>query len=549
MTTPCFAEFSIRVSKTNLKEGEGFKVYLRQQDKKEDIDLTKFNEDFHIISQGTSQNITNINGEIKRIYETILTLVPKRTGKIEIPAIYTKTQHTKPVVINVSPATDSVQSETGETKTLFFVKSSINKKNPVVSEQLVYSVKLYLTLDSALIDGMIIPPQSEGALVEPFEEATHFQEQYKGQTYNVYEHKFLVFPQHSGKVTLSAPTFKGAISDPESFEQNNVDALFGFSNPFSQIFGQKEVVLKAQEITLNVAEATNIPARKIEIEETISPQNADNTYYTGDAITRTITIHAFGVHSGAIPEINFSPIKSFKQYPGQSNTQELSDKNGVVGVKTKQVVFIPTNAGTLTLPELKIDWLDIKTGQTKQAILPAKSITVLSKEPVVEQTVSPTTEQVKTANITPPQSILEMDHPISAKKMLIYGAGAGFLIALFMFGLLLLIKKQYEKMKNKEKEPNIKRACFNGNTQKIADTILFKAKKQFPDKKIQTLTDVKGLYDLPEFDEQIDLLNEALYSSTQQLFDGKDFYNIYKKIKPKKSKAEKKSLLPPLYPM
>ena len=63
------------------------------------------------------------------------------------------------------------------------------------------------------------------------------------------------------------------------------------------------------------------------------------------------------------------------------------------------------------------------------------------------------------------------------------------------------------------------------------------------------MTDIKGLYDSAEFDEQIDLLNEALYSSTQHLFDGKDFYKIYKKIKPKKVKAEKKSLLPPLYPM
>lgn len=548
MTTPCFAEFSIRVSKTNLKEGEGFKVYLRQQDKKEDIDLTKFNEDFHIISQGTSQNITNINGSIKRIYETILTLVPKRTGKIEIPAIYTKTQHTKPVQITVSPATDSVQSENGETKTLFFVKSSINKKNPVVSEQLVYTVKLYLTLDSALIDGMIVPPQSEGAFVEAFGEANHFQEEYKGQTYNVYEHKFLVFPQHTGKVVLSAPTFKGAISDPESFEQNNVDALFGFSNPFSQIFGQKEVVLKAQEITLDVAESKNIPAYKVDIEETISPQNTDNIYYTGDAITRTITIQAYGVHSGAIPEINFAPVTGFKQYPGQSNTQELSDKRGVVGVKTKQIVFIPTNTGTLTLPELKFDWLDIKTGKVKQAVLPAKSINVQSKEPVVEKPVVPT-EQIKEKDITLPKSIMEMEHPISAKKMLVYGAGAGFLIAIFLFGLLLFIKKQYEKMKNKQKEPSIKHACSFGNTQKIAEILLLKTKRQFPDKNIQSLTDIKGLYDSTEFDEQIDLLNEALYSSKQHLFDGKEFYSIYKKIKPKKKKAEKKSLLPPLYPM
>lgn len=549
ITTPCFAEFTITVSKTNLKEGEGFKVYLRQQDKKEDIDLTKFNDDFHIISQGTSQNITNINGNIKRVYETILTLVPKRTGKIEIPAIYTKTQHTKPVLITVSPATDSVQSENGETKTLFFVKSSINKKNPVVSEQLVYTVKLYLTLDSALIDGMIVPPQSEGAFVEAFGDATHYQEQYKGQAYNVYEHKFLVFPQRAGKVILSAPTFKGAISDPESFEQNNVDALFGYSNPFSQIFGQKEVVLKAQEITLDVAESKYIPAYKVDIEETISPQNADDTYYTGDAITRTITIQASGVHSGALPEINFAPLKEFKQYPGQSNTQELTDNRGIVGVKTKQIVFIPTNAGALTLPELKIDWLDIKTGKVKQAVLPAKSIRVLSKEPVEEKTDVPTTEPTKTTDITLPKSILEIEGPISAKKMLAYGAGVGFLIALFLFGLVLFIKKQYEKMKNREKIPNIKNACAFGNTKKIAEILLLKTKKQFPDKNIQTLTDIKGLYDSAEFDEQIDLLNEALYSSTQHLFDGKDFYKIYKKIKPKKVKAEKKSLLPPLYPM
>lgn len=122
------------------------------------------------------------------------------------------------------------------------------------------------------------------------------------------------------------------------------------------LFGRKSAVVRSKALKLNVLpkpqEAVGkdwLPATEVSVSEDVTPPQS--TVAMGDALTRTVTVMAYGVRDSQIPDPSFPDGNGYRQYPGKTDTKTLTTKDGIIGVKTRQIVFMPTKRGRLFCPK------------------------------------------------------------------------------------------------------------------------------------------------------------------------------------------------------
>ena len=382
-STPAFADFKATVSRTTLPEGESFQLYLRQNGDAEQPDVSVLNKDFTVVGQRKSYKTSIINGKAEKYNENILTLIPKTAGTVVLPAIYAGKEHTSPMNLTVVPAGTALPAAAGQKQPVqskVFLRASLSDEKPFVAQQVVYTVRLYTNEDTVLLDGALTPPAADGVAVEQWGEARRSRTLINEAPYNVLEYKFLLFAQKSGKIKLEAPRFQGIVSDPDAGRDTDI---FGFQSAFSGFFGQKNIVVRASDATLDVKPLPDgvktgwLPATHVEIAEEFSPESA--SVALGEAVTRTVSVAVNGARDTQIPDPDFPAGDGYKLYPGQTDSKKMFDDQGIVGVKTRQVVFMPTKTGDVVLPALELPWYDVKNQTVQIAVLPSKTIKVTGR--------------------------------------------------------------------------------------------------------------------------------------------------------------------------
>ena len=119
-------------------------------------------------------------------------------------------------------------------------------------------------------------------------------------------------------------------------------------------------------------------------------------FRVGDAVSRTVYLRAAGVIDSQLPEIKFTPVSGMKQYPEKPLTEAKVENGEIIAVKKITNVYIPSEAGSVTLPEVAVEWFNVKTGQFEKAVLPTQTIQVL---PAVSSTGNaPAAQQTEAAS-------------------------------------------------------------------------------------------------------------------------------------------------------
>ncbi len=594
-----FAGFEAEVSRTVIPEGESFQLYLRQDGDGENPDISVLNKDFLIVMERKSFKSTYINGKTQTFNENVLTLIPKKTGEVTLPSIRAGKEQTKPVKLTVVaggealPADAENQEKMKAAQPNVFVRFNLEEKTPYVGQQIPLTVKLYSFVQTPLLDGAVTPPQADGITAEQWGDVKRSRETVNGRTYDVLEYKFLLFAQKSGHIVLSPVRFRGTISDPEGRDETMED-LFGFggSSFFSGFFGQKNVAVQSAAVVLDVQSKPQqaggniwLPATDVAVSEDFTPpkQSID----LGEALTRTVTIMASGVRDTQLPDVSFPDGSNYKQYPGKTDSKNLFDNNGIVGVKTRQIVFMPTKAGQVVLPAMEIPWFDVKSGQMKKAVLPSRTVTVVQTQTVggtqtaamappaqqafVATDQKPETELAK-AFIEPPDNAAEQqaatafwDKYVHQPPMRLFFAGilAGGAVVTVLWLLLhfLMFKKagkqstsqsgEHETQSRRESLNRIKDACLSaGSADQVKQALLDFARTLWPQKPPLTLSELAERFGDPTLKDQLEKLNQVLYSGNTSVWNAKEFWNVFKSVEKRETKRGKdeRAPVPPLYP-
>ncbi|MBP5698320.1 MAG: BatD family protein, partial [Alphaproteobacteria bacterium] len=342
------------------------------------------------------------------------------------------------------------------------------------------------------------------------------------------------------------------------------DDLKAFGIDFNHVFGQQiPVRLKTEEKFIDVKaipadySAKNwLPVTNLDLSASWSARNG---FKVGEAVSRNIFLKASGMTESMLPQISFKDGSGFRQYPEKPEITEEVINGEVVTTAKYNNVYIPTESGNITIPEIKIDWFDVKENEHKIATIPEETILVLPN-PVLEQNkvkdnnkelslpLSNTNkESVQTEEPLIAPDIQKTSGDLFASFISMFYSYLPFVLIflLFVFLFIALVIKSKKSHKNRNA---IISALRKHDYKKAKDALLFWAKDKYYPADINNFNDISNIVKDADFTEQLSALNKFLYSTEADFFDSSKFISVLKKIDKIKRKEHKKSeVLPNLY--
>ncbi|WP_295606197.1 BatD family protein [uncultured Lamprocystis sp.] len=407
-------DFSAELDRTQVRANETLTLRLRAGGRLGgEPDLTPLNQDFEILNQSTGSRMSISNGTVSQTREWTLELAPRRAGRLRIPPLSLGGTQTSPVTVEVVPA-DQTAAGTGSKP--IFVDTQVENTKPYVQQSFVYLVRvLYREQPRRAV---LSEPEAEGATLERQGEDQSSSETIQGQRYTVIERRYLVVPQRSGPLTIASPRLEALL--PESRSAGRRSPFADFNDPFGNAPFQdlpdlfdmgsgRRVIERGQDLTVqvrpqpNAGNGTWLPAESVQLSEEWTP--APPRFRVGEPVTRTLVITARGATAAQLPTLDPGTPEGAKVYPEPPKVEDLPGP-APTALKTLKIALVPTRAGELILPEIRVPWWDTTADQERVAVIPARRVQV---EPAPGEPASPQPTPGATATDRPAVSAPDQD--------------------------------------------------------------------------------------------------------------------------------------------
>ncbi|MBN7818989.1 BatD family protein [Bowmanella yangjiangensis] len=398
-------EVHASVDKNPAMVDEGIVLEVTANDS---VDSNKFDpspllKDFVVGRTSVSSQTQIVNFDMTRTTKWTTHLIPREAGRFQIPAFEIDGVRSQPINLMVLPASSATRGQARD----IFIDTKADLSQVYLQQQIHYTVKLYLARD--LQRGSLSAPKLQGADIRQIGKDKEYSEIENGQRYRVIERRFAIIPQTSGKFTIEGPLFDG-----EVVERNSQS--FGFFNQTKTIT-RVGPSIEVEVLPIPAAYPYHwLPSEYVELHE--EWQGSSQEYRVGEPITRTVTLTALGVVEEQLPAVESQYPDSVKTYPDQANSATVEKDDTLVAQRTETVAIIPSKAGELLLPEIRIPWFNIVTRQTEFATLPAKTIQIepaapgstnaIPQQPEMNQAPAPD-QQAEPMDIHPPVSFQTHD--------------------------------------------------------------------------------------------------------------------------------------------
>ena len=324
------------------------------------FDSSPLLKDFVVGRTSVSSQTSIVNFDTKRTTVWTTTLFPRKEGTFTIPSLTIEGKSTKPIQVKVIP----VQEQSNVARD-YFVTTDIDVKEAYLNQQLLYTVKLFLS--SNIERGSLQAPEMQNAEITQLGEDKQYTDIVNGRRYQIIERQFAVVPQASGEFTLRGPIFTGEVMAA------NTNQRFGFFNRTQQINRVgPDIKVNIKPIPQGI-DYPWLPSEMVRVDEEW-PQG--DSFVAGEPVTRIVTLTALGVVEEQLPDIPEFYPPNFKLYPDQSNTTTVEKDQSLISQRQTSLAIIPTQPGNFVLPEITIPWFNTLTQQTEYASIPARSITV-----------------------------------------------------------------------------------------------------------------------------------------------------------------------------
>jgi hypothetical protein len=465
--------------------------------------LHPLQKDFNLLSTEHRVNYQFINGAAQSTNEWILILLPKHPGKIVIPPLSIGQETAQQsLMIEVSSEASATQLTSDLNQDNILIKTQISPTSAYVNAQILYTVKVYNRFH--LVDVEYTPPQADHALIIPLARGNQYQATHHQKIYAVEELNYAIFPSQPGTLNISPPTIKALMVDlvPQRVHAEG----------------------KPRQITIQTLPAGSdqlMPAHGLTLEENF-PQ-PDTPITQGSSIQRTIKIKAYGVPASLIPNLNFDG-PGFSAYPSPGESHDEQNAQGLVGEKTIHVNYLFNQAGSITLPELKLTWFNTKTKQQEHATLLAHHFNVTADASLntANTAPNPTTSSSQSAP-SPIKSITPPSFVINTNLWIILGLLISSLSLVYIAALIRSYRSKFKTM-SKHPEPRqdvslpvrqiknqLKQFCLNHQPKQAATELLKWANTRWPKQDFLHLKQVALQCQDQNLAQQIQILTEILY--------------------------------------
>lgn len=365
------AELTATLSASTLLPGQPVVLTLTQTGAAgAAINLEPLQLDFQITNRGSRSEIRVINGQRQNRQELRLTLLPRRTGTLTVPALRAGNDVTRPLTLVVAP-TKTLDA------TLLSVPNGIAQEQPVASPPLAIEIEARVEPAQVRVQQQVVltvrvsspkmPPSGHlhephiaAARVLPLGEERRIENTNEGNL-QVYERRFAVFPAKPGKLDIPAQRFdawRTAGGAPVPFESDalSVDVQPAVAAPATS----KDNIAWLPARALTLVEAGPTAVR-------LAP---------GQTLTRMITLRGDGVMAEDLPAIPLQIPFLLRMRNDPPRLWNEHTPNGVIGYRSERVLIGTSEEGVYQLPGAGIDWWNTETERWEQATLPAWTVTV-----------------------------------------------------------------------------------------------------------------------------------------------------------------------------
>lgn len=403
------ANLEAGLERRRIAEGESVELTLRLRggDPGDAPDLQPLSEDFEVLDVGRSLRTRVVNGRRDSSFDWHITLLPLRTGSLEVPALRVGNQISSPLEIEVSDRKSSASDpRAANSAQPVFVEAEVDASSPYVQGGVTLTVRLHA--DDRVIHGTLTEPSAADTIVERVGEDRTYRARVGEREYTVIERRWALFPQQSGRLDISPVRFEGTVRVPgQRARRDPFDDFFGSSpfggssfddilggssiggSLFENAFGPpgQRVRVNSQAISLDVQPKPDtaqgqwwVPARDVELVE--QWENDPPVFRVGEPVNRLVAIRAAGISVSQLPELELPSVDGLKQYSEPAVEQTVAIGDEVVAVKARQTALIPTRPGPLTLPAVELEWWDTAADVPRTATLPARTVSVTGGSPM-----------------------------------------------------------------------------------------------------------------------------------------------------------------------
>lgn len=531
------ANITVRLSHDPVSMDESFHlIYEADSSVDDDPDFSVLAKDFEILGSAQSTNMRMVNGNwsLKKSWD--LTLISKEAGVFTIPPIPFGKDQSPSLRVTVKPSGSQNIPDTGTTSSInpLFVDVKTDTKSTWVQSEIIYTVKLFSTLRINRLLADAIETSDPDAIITPLGNGSSYETTINGVRYAVYEMRYAIYPQHSGKLTIKPFQFEGRIADTRS--QSLFDQ-FMLPGKLKRI-RSKSTSVQVKARPANIAATDWLPAEQLTVTDDWSEDI--NQLRTGEPVTRTITLSAIGQTAEQLPDITLADIPDLKQYPDKPILKNDVKHDGVTGSRQVKIAIIPTQAGKYIIPEVRIPWFNTGTGKQEVISLPEVAIAATG----TANTIPVQLPEIVTAPVQQPELT-----PQEAETGLLEIENAGYwpwislaLAIGWIVTTVLYFRGNNRKPSSPEPSPpasitplekTVENACATGIAENTKDALIAWALVRWPDHSVTSLSEIAQRVKTvaPELSTQVEALNSSLYSPHTQSWDHRALQRAFSKHK------------------
>ncbi|MBR0572635.1 MULTISPECIES: BatD family protein [Pasteurellaceae] len=553
---------SVNTKKVGLNEQ--FQLVLSSDEMFGDSpDLSPLQKDFVVLGTSQSSQIQVINGSTTQSKKWIITLSPKKIGKINIPAIHSGTTASQPIAMEVVKGETISATHQGK----MLITASIDKTTYYQFQEIPLTVHIETSLP--LQQAELIAPTSADFELSQTGDDRVTQMVKDGQPISVIERHYFLRPQKTGDLTLPPFVLRGYLQGKRQDPFADFQRQFGgfdnfFNSPFDDMISQGEpFAIKSEPLSVSVQTSAKsqagewfLPAKSVQLQAKWQIPNP--TFNVGEAVTRKIDLIALGATPEQLPKLTFSNADGVKIYVDSDKTASQETPQGTQALREISVSIVPTQAGKITLPEIQVKWLNTQTNKQEIAVLPAQTITVeglpnTAPTSALQNVNSQTTTQTKAIKSEPPkiEKIENAQNNDNSLSFIAWGGIIGALLGAGVLSIFLIRRKRQPSTAYSNKADDKKMVTKNNNTHYVENVEkalhsqnekqLYQALLQWQRSGVNFTDELKQLF------QQLEQLCYQLNSKTNM-----DWQSMNKAIQQQKSLKERdiqkgNKELPPLY--
>ena len=543
-------EVSASVDKNPVMVDESFilTVVANGEVDRDAFDSSFLMKNFVVGRTSISSQTKMINFDTTRTTTWSTVLIPRNKGRFTVPAFNIDGSMTKPLEVLVIPATASSASSGRD----LFITTSLDVAEAYLQQQIRYTVKLHLGKD--LQRGSLSSPTLENADIRQIGKDKEYNEVVQGRRYRIIERSFAIIPQQSGTFTIEGPLFEGEVID-------NSRQSFGFFNR------SKAVNRVGPNQTITVVPIPSnydqhwLPSEFVRLDD--EWQGNTREFIAGEPITRTMTLTAIGVVEEQLPQITSIYPDSVKTYPDQAETTTVEKDNTLIAQRKESIAIIPSQAGQLVIPQVRIPWFNTMTQKTEFAVIAEKILQIL---PAATQTTSgiPGSPVIQAAPESKPQ--ISMPTGLNNPNMMMPQYWIWLTASLLMLWLLTLVfwYKHVLALKATTKDvsnspvrhsqneqalwKNLEKALDNNAPLETQTYLALWLGHTIQDKQATLAQSLKCI-DKPSLNEAVNMLLASRYSKNKTEWQSTSLHQILCKLRKQGSiEKHKNHNLSPLYP-